>query len=136
VPGLWHLAGLSIFLSLCAACVFRSRTAVLTTVISLTCITLLTHRRHRLATGFAALLALFLSALLLNALFLPNSQLIEKVTHSNYDTLSGRTPVWSAAWTLFLSAPVVGHGPHCALPKSVPRLPQRLAADIDATNTN
>src|SRR5712691_9013273 len=24
----------------------------------------------------------------------------------------------------------------CALPKSVPRLPQRLAADIDTTNTN
>jgi len=106
------IAGLSIFLSLCAACVFRSRTAVLTTIISLTCITLLTQRRRRLATGLAALLALLLLALLLNILFFPNSQLVEKVIRSNYGTLSGRTPLWSAAWMLFLSAPVVGHGPH------------------------
>jgi O-antigen ligase len=106
------IAGLSIFLSLCAACVFRSRTAVLTTIISLTCITLLTQRRRRLATGLAALLALVLLAFLLNVLFFPNSQLIEKVIRSNYGTLSGRTPVWADAWTLFLRAPVLGHGPH------------------------
>jgi O-antigen ligase len=106
------IAGFSIFLSLCAACVFRSRTAVLTTVISLTCITVLTQRRRCLATGLAALLALLLLILLLNALFFPNSQLIDKVIRSNYDTLSGRTPVWSAAWRLFLDAPVLGHGPH------------------------
>jgi O-antigen ligase len=106
------IAGLSIFLSLCAACVFRSRTAVLTMIISLTCITLLTQRRRRLVAGLAALLALLLLVLLLNVLFFPNSQLVAKVMRNDYDTLDGRTPVWSAAWTLFLNAPVVGHGPH------------------------
>ena len=106
------IAGLSIFLSLCAACVFRSRTAVLTTIISLTCIAILTQRRRRLAIGLVALLALLLLALLLNAIFFPNSQLVVKVFRNDYGTLDGRTPLWAAAWTLFLSAPVLGHGPH------------------------
>ena len=69
-----------------------------------------TQRRRRLATGLAALLALLLLALLLNALCFPNAQLVEKVIRSNYGTLSGRTPLWSAV-TLFLDAPVLGHGP-------------------------
>jgi len=106
------IAGLSIFLSLYAACVFRSRTAILAAGIALGCVTLLTQRSRRLATGLAALPALFLLAFLLNALFFPNSQLVEKVIRENYSTLSGRTPVWVAAWKLFLDAPVLGHGPH------------------------
>jgi O-antigen ligase len=106
------IAGFSIFLSLGTAFVFRSRTAVITTVISLTCVMLLTQRKHRLATGLAAIFTMLLLALLLNALIFPNSQLVEKVIYGNYGTLNGRTPLWSAAWTAFLSAPVLGHGPH------------------------
>jgi O-antigen ligase len=77
--------------------------------IALGCVTLLTQRRRRLFTGLGALLALLLVTLLLNALFFPNAQLVDKVIRSDYGTLSGRTPVWAAAWTLFLDAPVLGH---------------------------
>jgi O-antigen ligase len=81
-------------------------------VIALACMMLLTQRRRRLATGLAAILTLLLLVLLLNALFFPESQLVNKVIRHDYGTINGRTPLWSAAWTLFLSAPVVGHGPH------------------------
>jgi O-antigen ligase len=106
------IAGLSIFLSLCAACAFVSRTATLTMMISLACVTLLTQRRRHLATGLAALLALLLLVLLLNALLFPDAQLVNKVLRGNSGTINGRTPLWSTAWTLFLDAPVWGHGPH------------------------
>ena len=106
------IAGLSIFLSLFAACVFGSRTGVLTMMISLACVTILTQLRRRLATGLVAILTMLLLALLLNALIFPNSQVVDKVIHSNYGTMDGRTPLWLNAWTLFLNAPVLGHGPH------------------------
>src|SRR5882724_1077527 len=85
------VAGLSIFLSLCAAWVFMSRTAVLTTLISLACVTLLTQRRRRLATGLAAILALLFLVLLLNALLFPDAQLVVKRIR-NWGTINGRTP--------------------------------------------
>jgi O-antigen ligase len=110
------IAALSIFLSLCAAFVFRSRAAVLTTVISLACVMLLTQRRRRLVTGLAAILALLLLALLVNALFFPDTQLVAKIIREwgteSGRTLDGRTPLWSTAWTLFLNAPILGQGPH------------------------
>jgi O-antigen ligase len=105
------IAGFSIFLGLMAACIFTSRTAVMTTGIALGCMTLLTQRRRRLVTGLGVLLALLLVTFLLNALVFPGAQLVDKVIRSDYGTLSGRTPVWAAAWKLFLDAPVLGHGP-------------------------
>jgi O-antigen ligase len=80
-------------------------------VISLICATLLMQRRRRLATWLAALLALLLLVFLFNAIFFPDAQLVVKVVRA-WGTMAGRTTLWSTAWTLFLDAPVLGHGPH------------------------
>ena len=110
------IAAFSILLSLCAAFVVRSRTAVLTMLISLVCTTLFTQRRRRLAIGLGAILALFSLGLLLNILFSPDSHIVAKVVRewgtTSGQRIAGRTPLWSTAWTLFLQAPMLGQGPH------------------------
>ena len=108
--GIGLVAATSIFLSLCAICITRSRTAALTMGVGLICVAVIVQPRQLLIRSLAGMLALLGTALLVNVLLFPESQLVAKFT-SKW-TLSGRTTLWSTAWAMFREAPLVGKGPH------------------------
>lgn len=102
------LAALSICLSLGVICFLRSRTAVLTMLIALICTSALLQRQHRLRRGLICLLTgvgfiLFLDGVL-------GFPLMAKFGQMN--TVEWRITQSLAAWEMFLTAPVFGHGPH------------------------
>ena len=103
-------AAASIFLSLCTICIFRSRTAAVTMIVSLICATALIYPRRRLLVGMAGVLGTLVLALLFNALVFPETQLVTKVIH-RWGSM-GRSSYWVTAWNMFLEAPLLGHGPH------------------------
>jgi O-antigen ligase len=103
-------AAASIILSLGAICISASRTALLTLLIGLVATVVLVQPRQRLLPSLAGLFALLCVALVVNALVLPDSQVITRLVR-NW-TLSGRTDFWATAWAMFLEAPLLGKGPH------------------------
>ena len=103
-------AAASIVLSMCTICIFRSRTAALTMLVSLTCACLLTQRCRRLLLSLAGFLGALLFALSLNALLFPESQLVTKIVNKGGSL--GRASYWKTAWRMFREAPLLGHGPH------------------------
>ena len=104
------LAALSILLSIGAVCMLRSRVAMLTVMVSLTCAAVLMRPRRGFIWGVGILsLALLVDGLL-------GFPLAAKFRHV-WDGESGRLRdgrlwVWSAAWAMFREAPWWGHGPH------------------------
>ena len=104
------VSGLSIVLSLLAVSVIRSRIATLTMIGALVLAALLLRPRIALPLGLGFLSASLLVDGLLGFPLLSKFGLI-------WDAGSGglwdaRFPIWSAAWTTFREAPILGHGPH------------------------
>jgi len=98
------LALLSIVLSVCAVCVFQSRVATLTMLASIVFTAALVRGRVALLSGFAILILLAVID------GLTDYSLTTKFIHQWEG--SGRIPLWLSAWTMFLDAPIFGHGPH------------------------
>lgn len=104
------LSGLSIFLSLFAVFVIRSRVAILTTIGSSVLATLFIRPRIALPLGLGILSASLLVDGFLGFPLLSKFGLIwDPGSGSLWD---GRFPIWSAAWTAFWGAPILGEGPH------------------------
>jgi O-antigen ligase len=102
------LAALALLLSGGVIVLLRSRTALLTLIISLTCAVALLRPRRRLAFALACALTLPVLALLIDGcLGFPLMTKFVRQWHG-----SGRLPLWRAAWAMFLDAPWLGHGPH------------------------
>jgi hypothetical protein len=102
------LAALSLCFSVGAVCLLHSRTAVLTLLIALTCTSLLLQRKRRLALGLACPLMVVLCVLCIEgALGFPLAAKFSKL-----GSVQWRITESLAAWELFLTAPVFGHGPH------------------------
>jgi len=98
------LALLSIVLSVCAVCVFQSRVATLTMLASIVFTAALIRGRVALLSGLAILILLAVID------GLTDYSLTTKFIHQWEG--SGRIPLWLSAWTMFLDAPIFGHGPH------------------------
>ncbi len=96
------LATFSLLLTLCAVCVFQSRIAMLTLIVSVTFTATLLRPRLGLVCGFVVLLA----GTLIDGL--TGFPLARKFSH----LWDARISLWLAAWAMFLSAPFLGHGPH------------------------
>jgi O-antigen ligase len=86
----------------------RSRTALLTMLISLMCAAALLRPQRRLAFALGCGLTLVGLALLLDGCL--GFPLLAKVVREWQG--SGRGHLWRVAWAMFLDAPWVGHGPH------------------------
>jgi O-antigen ligase len=101
---------LSILLSAVAVCVYLSRTAVLTMLITLLCAAVLSQRFHRRTLWTVGVLAVLLLGLLtwIDIPQVPGPSLLTKFLERGL----GRIPYWTTAWTMFLDAPLVGQGPH------------------------
>jgi O-antigen ligase len=97
-------AGLSMLLSACVVVVFQSGVGLVTMIAALSgCLAFLRTPKF-LAWGFVALIpALFVDWLL-------NFPLLERFIARWAG--NGRVPFWLAGWSMFLDAPVLGHGPH------------------------
>ena len=97
----------SLVLSIGAIVVLQSRTAILTLIATLTCLVVLVSPRRRLALGLVCLAAVVVLGLLIDWAF--GSPLSTKfLTQLQQRT---RLRLWSTAWTAFLQAPFLGHGP-------------------------
>jgi O-antigen ligase len=99
---------ISILLSVGAICAFRSRTAALTTIITVTCAVILMQSQQQRGQGALYALAFLVLTLLIDGLL--GFPLIAKVIRKA--TILGRMSYWSTAWQMFLGAPLLGHGPH------------------------
>jgi O-antigen ligase len=96
------LAGLSLLCSISAIVLLQSRVAILTVVLSVVFTVFLLRPRHWLKWGSAVgLLALALDWTLGFPLLCKFGRMQE-----------ARIALWNAAWTMFLDAPIMGHGPH------------------------
>jgi len=120
------LAALSILLSVCVMSILLSGVAILTMIIGITCTAALVQPRF----GIACALMILTIALVIDGI--RGFPLVAKFGYlwdeeSRYiwygepgrilyaesgRILYGRIPVWLAAWAMFLTAPVLGHGPH------------------------
>ena len=100
----------SILLSIFAVCIIQSRIATVTIIVSIATAVALVRPRLAFGSGLAVLAV----ALLLDAsLGFPLSSKFSLLGDQRIDHLwGGRIPVWSAAWTSFVTSPVLGHGPH------------------------
>jgi O-antigen ligase len=102
------LAAISILLSILAVSVIQSRIATVTIIASLGVAAALVRPRLAFVFGPAVLaVTLILDAAL-------GFQLLTKfsVLWRQSDFWNGRIPIWSAAWTGFITSPILGHGPH------------------------
>jgi O-antigen ligase len=110
-PSNWAIVALalaSLGVSVAAISLVRSRGALLIFVVAVTSLGTLLHRRVDLRYGLGALVvAVGVDA----ALGLP---FLGKFAGSWND----RAQVWSAAWSWFLEAPLIGHGPHTFIYRS------------------
>jgi O-antigen ligase len=99
----------SILLSILAVCVIQSRIATLTILVCLTSATALVRPRLTFGSGLAVLtVALLLDA----ALGFPLSSKFSLLWDPRIGHIwGGRVPLWSAAWTSFVTSPILGHGP-------------------------
>lgn len=107
------MAALSIMAGILAVCLVLSRTGTLAIVISLTCACALLLPRRRWVIAAVCGVGLLLIVLAIDHLH--GSRLVGKfisASQSDDGILSGRMPLWSAAWAMFLDAPFLGHGPH------------------------
>jgi O-antigen ligase len=102
------LAALALLLSGGVIVLLRSRTALLTMIISLTCAAVLLRPRHRFAFALGCALTLVGLVLLIDGWL--GFPLTAKFVH--HWRGSGRLTLWRAAWAMFLDAPWLGHGPH------------------------
>jgi O-antigen ligase len=95
-------AACSLLLSLAAICVFRSRVALGTLVITLLIVTLLFRPRLALVWGMITLcVVLGIESVLGFPLFAKFAYWPDS-----------RIALWLSAWSMFCDAPVLGHGPH------------------------
>jgi len=93
---------LSILLTICLACSYQSRTPILIAFISL--VTAVSFHRRRLfyIYAFSALLLVLIVDGLLGFPFTRKFAL----------GFNGRIPLWMTAFSMFVDAPILGHGPH------------------------
>jgi O-antigen ligase len=97
------LAALSLLSGVCAMGLLRSRVAVLTAVVSVSCAATLLRPRLGLACGpLILILALMVDGFL-------GFPMVAKFSETG---VGGRINLWSAAWDMFLAAPLLGHGAH------------------------
>ena len=102
------LTALSILFSLGVVCILRSRTAVLTMIITLTCTSVLLQRKRHLISGLAYTLVMVVFVFFIDgALGFPLA-----ARFGQMKTVQWRITQSLAAWEMFLQAPVLGHGPH------------------------
>ena len=101
---------LSILLSAVAVCVYLSRTAVLTMLITLLCAAMLSQRFHRRTLWTVGVSAVLLLGLLMwiDMPQVRGPSLLTKFLERGL----GRIPYWTTAWTMFSDAPLLGQGPH------------------------
>jgi O-antigen ligase len=108
----WSLTGvlavLSLLASACIVVILRSRTAMLTMIVSMACTSALIQLRRRLTLRLACGLTSLFLALLVDWFFA--FPLLSKFIHQWYG--SGRIALWLATWAMFLDAPWLGHEPH------------------------
>jgi len=102
------LAAVSILLSIVAVSVIQSRIATLTIVASLGIAAALVKPRFAFVGGPAVLAAALILDATLGFPLLAKSSVLWRTS----DFWNGRIPVWSAAWTGFITSPILGHGPH------------------------
>ena len=97
-------AAMSILFSLVAAVAVQSRTTMLALIVSLACAAILMRIRRRVVVG-AGLAILGVAVF---ADWLLGFSLLHKLASGD----GGRLSLWLTAWTMFLDAPLLGHGPH------------------------
>jgi O-antigen ligase len=102
---------LSLLLSAAAVGVYRSRTAILTMLVTLLFTIAVSQRvRQRWLWWVGGLVVLLLVLLTcLDVFHFPGPSLLTKFLGKG---LSGRDKYWATAWTMFGDAPLVGQGPH------------------------
>jgi len=101
------IAVLSLVLGLCTACVFQSRVALLTLMVSVSCTISCLRPRLVLPCG----LTIFILVVILDGFL--GFRVVAKCIE--YWDGAGRIPLWLSAWSMFLDAPLLGHGPHSFL---------------------
>jgi hypothetical protein len=104
------VAALALALSFCAGALYDSRGATLTFIAGTAC----TAAVLRFRSYLVALLLAF--AVLISVAFLFESPLLSKFSHIAND---GRLSHWATAWSLFLEAPLLGHGLHTYIDTSL-----------------
>ena len=123
------VSGLSILLSVATVCAYRSRTAVLAMSIALLSAAAFSRcyrRRTFWAVGLPA--ALLLVALIcIDVPQFPGSSLLNKFHEAG---LNGRMGQWTNAWTMYLSAPLLGQGPHTFGLFHTPPWPHNLYLEV------
>ena len=100
------LAAIALLGGVSAVVLLQSRVAALTLLVCMLGFGLVL--RHRLVLPLVAVG--FSVALLVDALM--GFPLVSKFVDLRHWDGTGRLPVWVAAWSMFLDAPVLGHGPH------------------------
>lgn len=98
------IAALSVLLSICITVIYQSRSALLTMIASITCFFILVRHRIWLAIGLVIFIITFLVDRLLGF------KLVTKFSSIWYG--DSRFSLWASAWTDFLNAPLLGHGPY------------------------
>ena len=99
-------AALSIVLSVCAVVAFQSRGATLTIVVAIASTAAFLRPRLALMFGLAAFALVFIIDALLGF------PLVERFISLLEHPVPGRIKQWEIAWTMFLDAPLLGHGLH------------------------
>lgn len=98
------IAALSVLLSICIIVIYQSRSALLTMIASITCFLILVLHRIGLAVGFVIFILTFLIDSFLGFSLIAK---FSRIWHGD-----SRFTLWVSAWTDFLNAPILGHGPY------------------------
>jgi len=93
---------LSVVLTICLACSYQSRTPILIALIALVTAVSLHRRRLLYVCAFSALLLVLIVDGLLGFPFVRKFAL----------GFNGRIALWLTAFSMFVDAPILGHGPH------------------------
>jgi O-antigen ligase len=105
------ISATSLLLSVAAIFAYRSRTAAVTMMIGMALAIVLSKSYCKSRPPTVAVLSILLLECLLFIYISPFSgpSLLSKFREAG---LSGRAMLWGEAWTMFINAPLIGHGPH------------------------